>query len=85
MRDRLTRRDTGPVYLVCPNCGQRGVNFMSIGFCCAGGCSATAREITEAGDDIEKLKKILRENRKINLAFEKKPKFKKKKKRRARN
>lgn len=70
MADRLTKKDKGPFYFTCPNCGGRGVNFLSVGFACAGGCSASAAEITECGDDIKKLRRILRKNRERNLKFE---------------
>ena len=82
MSDRFKHRPPGPVFLECPNCGARGVNFMGIGFTCASGCSANILELTEAGDDIEKLKVFLRAGRKRNLEFEKGNQPKKKRKRR---
>lgn len=85
MRDRFERRQPGPAFLECPLCGARGVYFTGVGFSCAGGCSATAKEITEAGENIEKLKEFLRAGQKRNLDFEKKNRTKKKRRRRSRN
>lgn len=81
----LFRSASEPVRGPCPLCGGNSVLFTGIGFVCAGSCSATAKEITEAGNNVSKLQKVLRKNREINLTFERKNRIKKKKKRRSRN
>lgn len=77
MVDRFSRKKSGPEIGPCPLCGSRGVLFTGIGFTCAGGCSATAKEITEAGDDMKKLRKFLRKGKQRNAKFERGVKSKK--------